>query len=543
MNTYQIDGRAYADILRGGASVLSKHINELNELNVFPVADGDTGTNMLSTVKGGLSALSSCDDGLDTVAKSFADSSLLSARGNSGVILSQIFMGIGEGLNGLKVAGARELAEAFKKGIVTSYSAVQNPTEGTILTVFRESVEYASSRLSSDATLESFFELLAEEARRSLDKTPELLPALAEAGVVDSGAAGYVFFAEGMLSALAGEISVDKIVDTEDSSPQIDVNRFTRDSKLEFGYCTEFLLRLTTDRVDPDSFDVGVVLEDLKRLSGESVVAFKNGDIVKVHVHTFDPGSILSKMQSYGEFLTVKIENMSLGHSGSEKKKSNKGYSTVTVSSGEGITALFKDMGADFVINGGQTDNPSIDDFLKAFSSCDGENIIVLPNNKNIILAAEQAAKIYEAARVFIVPTKNILQGYSALSVINPGIKDIDTLVSGATRAAEGVIDCEITRAIRDVNIDGKHISKGDYMAISQGSIRGVSDTAEDAAMLMLECEDTDLCEILTVFVGREVTDESRVSLTERIQEAYPDLEVVVYNGDQPVYDYLIAIE
>ena len=545
MNINTIDGRRYAEMLTGGAAVLSAHIKELNSLNVFPVADGDTGTNMFSTVEGGLVAVGGeVSESIGEVSRQFAHAVLLSARGNSGVILSQIFAGINDYLKDLDTVSPKELADAYKNGIKTSYASVQNPTEGTILTVFRESTEFAIANMTDSSTVEDFFRLHVEEARRSLARTPDLLPALAEADVVDSGGAGYLFIAEGMYGALTGELKADIQLPAE-SKAAVDISKFTRDSVLEFGYCTEFLLRLMTAKVDPDSFDINTVTSLLAKLGGESIVAYKQDDIVKVHVHSFTPGLILSEMQKFGEFLTVKIENMSLGHSGGEEKvkKIKKKIATVTVACGDGLSALFKDMGADYVIHGGQTANPSIEDFINAFDSFEAKDIIVLPNNKNILLAAEQAAKVYDKANIHVIPTKNFMQGYAALSLISPGISDVASIVSAATSSAESVIDGEITRAIRDVSIDGIEIHENDYMIISGGKIISTADNAEDAVMKMLEESDIDFCEIITLFVGKNVSADSRVALTDRISSEYPDLELVVYEGGQEVYDYLVAIE
>lgn len=546
MQSKTIDGKLLGLMLSGGAAMLNSHVSELNSLNVFPVADGDTGTNMYSTIEGGLAALNLEEESIGRVAASFARASLLSARGNSGVILSQIFSGLGEALCSLDVAGVPELCEAYSKGIETAYSAVQNPTEGTILTVFREATETAVANMTADSTVEDFYRIHLEEARRSLERTPELLPALAEAEVVDSGGAGYLYIAEGMYGALTGKLDA-LAVSVEHKAAAPDIDKFTRDSILEFGYCTEFLLRLTTAKVDPDSFKIKTIISDLTELSGESIVAYKQDDIIKVHVHTFTPGLILDRMQKYGEFLTLKIENMSLGHSESvkkkEKKKKKKKYATVTVATGEGLSALFSDMGADYIISGGQTANPSIEEFIKAFDSCNAENIFVLPNNKNILLAAEQAAAVYEGAKIHIIPTKNLMQGYAALSVINPTMADADIILSGAKSAMSAVIDGEITRAVRDVKIEGREIHEGDFMAISEGKIHATADSAEDAVLALLSECDTDLSEILTIFAGKEVDADRRVALTDRIAKEYPDLEITVYEGGQEVYDYLIALE
>ena len=543
MDKRTIDGKCYARMLIGGAAMLSIHAKELNALNVFPVADGDTGTNMLKTIEGGLSAVEKdASASIGEFSKQFSRGVLLSARGNSGVILSQIFAGINEVLKEQELADVSIIADAYRHGIERSYAAVQNPTEGTILTVFRESTEYATKNMSEKSTLEDFFRLHIEEAKRSLAETKNILPALAEADVVDSGAAGYLYIAEGMFQALEGhEVNYDIAERKEENAVNIDL--FTRDSVLKYGYCTEFLLRLTTSKVDPDSFDVLRIVSLLTEMGGESIVAYKQDDIIKVHVHTFAPGEILAKVQSFGEFLTVKIENMNLGHTETEKKKLPKEFAVVSVAQGDGMAVLFSQMGADRIVSGGQSENPSIEDFVEAFKACNAKNIIVLPNNKNIVLAARQAAALYTDKPVHVINTKNIAQGYAALSVITPGIKDIDSLVTSAERAAEGVIDGEITCAVRDAVVDGKNISIGDYIAISGGNIVAVENTPEDAVLSMLEANDIDLCEIITLFVGSRVSIEKRVELTERLKEIYDEYEIVVYEGGQEVYDYLVAVE
>ena len=545
MNNLTIDGKSYAKMLTSGAAMLSAHVEELNALNVFPVADGDTGTNMLKTVEGGLAEISKYNgDSIGELSSGFARGVLLGARGNSGVILSQIFAGINERLQGYSSVTASQLAEAFRGGIARSYAAVQNPTEGTILTVFRESAEYAAEKVTAESTVEEFFALHIKEARRSLEATKDILPALAEADVVDSGAAGYLCIAEGMYKALTGEELAYNATASKDSA-QIDIDSFTRDSVLEFGYCTEFLLRLMSAKVDPDAFEVDTILNILTEMGGESIVAYKQDDIVKVHVHTFNPGMIMARMQEFGEFLTVKIENMSVGHSEStvKKPKSRKKLSVVAVATGEGLTALFKSMGADVIVSGGQTSNPSIEELVEAFKLCESEDIIVLPNNKNIILAAKQAAEIYTDARVHVMNSKSLMQGYSALSVITPGITDTEALLESIQRAIAGVVDGEITAAVRDVTIDGREIHTGDYMAISGGRIVATAPSAEEAAMGMLSEADTDLCEIITLVVGKTVSEERRAALTEMLKDAYEDCEITVYDGGQDVYDYLISIE
>ena len=554
MNTKMIDGKRYAQMLLGGAGMLAIHIKELNALNVFPVADGDTGTNMLSTIEGGLAAIKNLEtDSIGELSKAFSRGILLSARGNSGVILSQIFSGINEVLEGHDRVSAQTLAQAYESGIKKSYAAVQKPTEGTILTVFRESTEYAVKYLTEDSTLEDFYRFHIERAKSSLEETKTILPALAEADVVDSGAAGYLYIAEGMQEVLEGKEVSYEMAEQKNAASTVDIDSFTRDSILEYGYCTEFLLRLTVNKTDPDKFEIAPIVELLKSMGGDSIVAYKQDDIVKVHVHTFTPGDVLAKMQAYGEFLTVKIENMNLGHTDDVKeepeqeiakpKAPKKNFAVIAVAQGDGMSALFTQMGVDRIVSGGQSANPSIEDFIDAFKECDAENIIVLPNNKNIVLAAKQAAQIYTDATVYVINTKNIAQGYSALSVITPGIKDIEALIASVENAAGGVIDGEITCAVRNTVVDGKNISVGDYISISGGSIVAVEKTPEDAVMAMLENVDIDLCEIITLFVGKSVSTEKRAELTEIIEEAYEDYELTVYEGGQDVYDYLVAIE
>ena len=541
-------------MLFGGTALLAEHADELNALNVFPVSDGDTGTNMLKTMEGGLSELEKSNESdIGKLSELFARGVLLAARGNSGVILSQIFAGINEGLENHDAVTAVELAKAYQNGIIKSYAAVQNPTEGTILTVFRESTDYAAEKLGENSTIDDFFRLHIEEARRSLAATKELLPVLAEADVVDSGAAGYLYIAEGMYNVLCGN-AVSYKYGRQEEKNAVNIDLFTRDSVLEYGYCTEFLLRLTTSKVDPDSFKIDTILSMLTELGGESIVAYKQGDIVKVHVHTFNPGEILSHAQAFGEFLTIKIENMAIGHSQAhigrpakpkklKKSHCDRNFSLVSVAQGEGISALFEKMGVDQIINGGQTSNPSIEDFISAFKECDTKDIIVFPNNKNTLLVAKQAAALFKEADIYIIETKNLMQGYSALSVITPGLTDMKALQTSAQRAAQDVIDGEITKAIRDAYVDGFTIKKGNYIAISKGNIAAVADTAENAVIKMLEATDMDMCEIITVFAGKDVSESRRAKLTEELKKTYNDCEIVVYDGGQEIYDYLLAVE
>ncbi|MBQ7355872.1 MAG: DAK2 domain-containing protein [Clostridia bacterium] len=553
MATRVLDGKLLRNMLIGAAEHIKNNKEELNDLNVFPVPDGDTGTNMTKTIEGGLLQVAELEsDSVSSVMDKFAHGLLLSARGNSGVILSQIFAGIREALEKFEKVSASELCEAYKSGVKKSYSAVSNPTEGTILTVFRESTEYAEKRIDGQTSIEDFFKMHIDEARRSLERTKEILPVLAEAGVVDSGGAGYLCIAVGMYSALTGEYNAATYRFSEQSAPAaLDFDRFTRDSEMKYGYCTEFLLRLTTKKCDPDAYSAESLAEELKSLGGESIVAYKEKDIIKIHVHIMEPGIALNCAQKYGEFLTLKIENMALGHSDTErvkekkeKKEKKRGkLATVAVASGEGICALFTDMGADEIVSGGQTANPSAEEFIEAFDRAYADDIIVLPNNKNVMLAAKQAADMYEGARVHIVPTATLMEGYGALSVITPGVTNIEKLVESATRAAKSILGGEITRAVRDVTIGGKDIERGNYIAIVNGEIVATDADREATLFGMLDAVDMDDYEIINLFAGADVSDDARVKITDELSEKYPDHEVVVYLGKQELYDFYIALE
>ena len=552
MSTKLLDGKTLKNMLIGGVENIRQNTEEINDLNVFPVPDGDTGTNMMLTLEGGVSAVAKEEfSSVGDVIEKFAKGALLGARGNSGVILSQIFAGIKEGLAKHDKVGALELCEAYRSGIAKSYASVSNPTEGTILTVFRESVEYAAERIDDSSSIEDFFKLHIDEAKRSLARTKEILPALTEADVVDSGGAGYLCIAVGMYLALTGElVAADFKPSAPAAGPELDFDRFTRDSVMRRGYCTEFLLRLSSYKVDPDNFEIESMRALLELLGGDSIVTYKEGDIVKVHVHTLDPGRVLTSAREFGEFLTVKIENMELGHSDVEgvkkkieKKAPKKPFTVLTVATGEGLCSLFSDMGADGIINGGQTSNPSTEEFVEAFDSHPADDIIVLPNNKNVMLAAKQAAEIYSGARVHIIPTFTLMEGYGALSVITPGITDIEMLCKNAERAAKSVIGSEVTCAVRDVTIDGKEIKRGDYITITNGKITSVEADRDEALLAMLRGVDMDDYELITLFVGEDVDEDARVAITEKLEESYPEMEVTVYRGEQAVYDYLIAIE
>ena len=416
MNTKFLTGDMLLEMVRSGAECLQTHCDEVNDLNVFPIPDGDTGSNMYLTIKGGANTDCSVERISDT-AESIAHNMLLSARGNSGVILSQLFAGIADGLKGLETASISDIENACKLGVARAYSSVITPTEGTILTVAKESANAINEREFN--CIEEILECGISVAKKALEKTPEQLDVLKQAGVVDSGGAGLVYIIEGMQNGLTGKKSTASLTATPEPSASINVDLFTADSELGFGYCTELLVRLQNSKCNPDEYDINTLIDFLNGL-GDSIVAFKDGTIVKLHVHTKTPQKVLEYCQQFGEFLKVKIENMQLQHNEvvaneQSKSKERKKYAVIAVANGEGIKKELTDFGADIIIDGGQTMNPSASDLIAAFDKANADTIFVLPNNGNIILAANQAAELYKKSDVRVIPSKNIGDCYSVL--------------------------------------------------------------------------------------------------------------------------------
>lgn len=551
MEVRELDGELFRKILVGGANGIRSHIDQINDLNVFPVPDGDTGTNMSRTIESGVAKISSEEHvSLSKVAEDFAKGSLFGARGNSGVILSQFFAGLCEALSNKETVSAEELAEAYRAGVERSYAAVANPVEGTILTVFRESTEYAGSHLEKDSTPEDFLKLNVEEAERSLERTREILPVLTEADVVDSGGAGYLCIAKGMYETLRDGETAETVPLSVMTHKTEDVNYdlFTTDSALTYGYCTEVLVRLQRAKGDPKDVDDRAIADELARLGCDSIVALKDGDVLKLHAHTVTPSDVLTLCQKYGEFLNIKIENMNLQHSEREAVKKTKKprtrYGVVTVATGDGLKALFQSLGADVIIDGGQTGNPAAEQFLHAFEELNAEHILVLPNNSNILLTARQAAELWEKGNVSVIPSKTIPQGYSALSVFNGASEEPDDQIRDMTMAMESVVSGEVTVAIRDSVVDGRAVKEGEYIGILDGHlVSNRGDVFETLCGMIEQIDDLGERELLTLFVGRGVDDESRVRMTERLEDAFPEMALEVLIGDQEIYEYLIAVE
>lgn len=548
-STQKLDGGMYARMLKAGAANLRAHVQTVNNLNVFPIPDGDTGDNMLLTIIGGADAAEGMEGSLSEVSRKAADGMLLSARGNSGVILSQIFEGIAEGLKGVEEADTMKFSMALKCGVQHAYNAVMEPTEGTILTVARCAGEYAAGRVSKSAV--DFADNYISEAKKTLDETPEMLPVLKKAGVVDSGGAGLIYIAEGMRNALTGEADIPEHSHAFSSGAQeLNLDLFTEDSILEYGYCTELLLRLQRSKTDPAAFNVDTVTDYLKTI-GDSVVAFKTGSIIKIHVHTMTPDKVLGFCQRYGEFLKIKIENMSLQHNNTvvdglkvAKPASDlKDYGIVAVCSGEGIKEFFTDRGADVIVDGGQCMNPSTESFLEAFRQVQAKTIFVLPNNGNVILSARQAAEMYKDANVRVIESKTIGDGYAALAMLDPGAKSADALENELKSAMEGVVTAEVSRSIRDAELDGMAVHTGDYLGFSGKELLAVSGDRKETVCETVMKQDPNCFEILMLIRGQDTDESEAEALAAMLQEKCPGKEIYVVDGRQEIYDYILIFE
>lgn len=556
MQTKTIDGQTFIKMVSGGAANLRANASIVNDLNVFPIPDGDTGENMSRTINGGLSRLD-IHDGLtlDKASRMLADGMLMSARGNSGVILSQFFAGIAKGFEGKENADLEDLANALKSGVESAYAAVNKPTEGTILTVAREAAEYAASRITADSTFTSFANDYINEMNASLRRTPELLDVLKEAGVIDSGGAGLYYIADGAIKAANGENFITSVSPEENAPKTIDTNGFDENSVMKFGYCTEFLLQLQTCKTDVKNFDLDKLKAYLETV-GDSIVAFISGTVVKVHVHTMTPGTVLDYCQQYGEFLTLKIENMTLQHNetvisnrfdekseNDKKKAEKKPYALVTTASGEGIKQTFTDLGADYVIYGGQTNNPSTEDFISAFDEVNAKTIFVLPNNSNIIMAAKQAAELYKDSDVRVVPSHNIGEGYAALTMLSYDSGDTDAIAGELEDAMQGVITGMITHSVRNADIDGVSIDKDAYIGFTDKKMLASDGNKIDTAMLLLEKLNAKSHEFLIAVFGKDMTDNEREEFTSRMSAEYPMMEVYTIDGGQEVYDLMLILQ
>ena len=548
MQTTTLSGALYAGMISSGADHLGCYRKAVNDLNVFPIPDGDTGDNMLATVYSGADAVDRDEDAdLATVASRSAHGMLLGARGNSGVILSRIFSGINKGFSGIREADLSVISRAMECGVEEAYRAVPVPVEGTILTVFSDGVRYANDRIDQNSTLESYFNDLLGEMQRSLERTPELLPVLREAGVVDSGGAGLIYIFEGMRRTLNGE-AVER-AEAHVETKKADLDAFGTDSVLTYGYCTEFLLRLQTAKGDPEAFDLPAFVDYLNSV-GNSVVAFREGSILKVHVHTMRPGDILNRCQRFGEFLTLKVENMSLQHNETElpevtvtAPKPRKKAGIVAVAAGAGLKETFLSLGTDVVIDGGQSMNPSTADFLDAFDRTNADVIYVFPNNGNVLMTAKQAKDLYPASDIRVLNTHTVGEGYAAISMMDPNAGEPDEIVAELDEIIRSVTTGFVSRASRNAEKDGVHVHAGDYIGFIGDTIYINDRDAVDTALALSESMHVENCGVLLLLIGADAALDEADALFTALTKAYPRTEIIRIDGGQPVHQYILVGE
>jgi len=553
--TYKINGAQFADMVKSGAVNLRKNAKIVNELNVFPIPDGDTGENMSRTIEGGAAALDAAkEQTISKAAEIAARGMLLAARGNSGVILSQFFEGLRKGLIGLNEIGVAELKTAFAYGVRQSYAAVVRPTEGTILTVMREACEKAKS-VADDAPLERYCSIFTDEVYASLERTPDLLPVLKESGVIDSGGAGFAYIAEGMKSALSGETALHGFEESAavDAEAAADDSKFGADSKMDYGYCTELIVQLMNSKVNAEEFDVNELIKHLENMGGDSIVAFKTGTRIKLHVHTFEPDRVMEYCRGIGEFVAVKVENMSIQHTGAVVRNrfvrptaaaKRKKYACVAVADGKGLIEQFLSLGVDRVVDGKQTMNPSTQDFITAFDAVNADVIFVLPNNSNVILAAKQAAELYKSSRVIVVDCSTLAEGYSAASMLDYTPDDADEIAKALRTAAEGVTTGLVSYAVRNCEMNGRKIKKGDFLGIVGKTLMSASDDIVKAATELLDGIDKKDKSVMIAICGGEYADGKAVAaIEEHLKKTAPDMEFYSFRGDQDVYSFIFVVE
>ena len=549
--TYEtIDGQLLKKMFEVSAKYFEKNVDFINSLNVFPVPDGDTGTNMNLTIKAAVDAIAPIDEkNLGKIIKKLSRGMLLGARGNSGVILSQIWRGMSQVLESKKVMTTQDFAEALQSGSDVAYRSVMKPVEGTILTVIRETAQDAIAIAIAEKEFVPFLEKLLVAAQKSLDGTPDLLPILKEVGAVDSGGQGLVTLFEGMLNELKG-IATDDM--TVKKAVKLDLKSFEFDDvhgEDEFGFCTEFIIRLEK----PETFNEDAVREKLSN-AGESLVLVHDEDIMKVHIHTEQPLSVFKEYSDLGEFLWIKAENMqeqvhdrqdqnvTMSETLAEQKKQEKlDIALIAVASGKGIANAFKDIGAHFVVDGGQTSNPSTQDLLNAIESIDADTYIILPNNGNIILAAEQVKSLTDK-KVEIVPSTTIPQGLAAAITFN-NLRTLTENKVSMTDAMKYVKSGEVTTAVRNTTLNGTEITEGSYLSITGKEIVASEATLTLATKKLLDKMVDEDAEIITLIEGANVSAEVKVDIQNYIETTYPDVEVEYINGEQQVYFYLISVE
>lgn len=559
MATKVIDAQLLQKAFIAGAYNLEKNKDYINELNVFPVPDGDTGSNMSLTIMAAAREVSALENpSMDELSKTISSGSLRGARGNSGVILSQLLRGFCKEIKGKKQITVSVLADGFVRAVETAYKAVMKPKEGTILTVAKGVAEKAVELSEMDMDFETLGQEILDHGNEVLKQTPELLPVLKEAGVVDSGGQGLMEFLTGAYNGLTGKAEISKPATSGGvakaqtmSSEEIDT------SHIKYGYCTEFIIMLEKEY----NAETEAKFKEFLTSIGDSLVVVSDDEIVKVHVHTNHPGLAFEKGLEYGSLTSMKIDNMREEHkekviheqdrkkaaeqeAAKEAKKDEpkKPFGFVAVSVGEGLNDIFRDLGVDHIIEGGQTMNPSTEDVLDAISKVNAETVFVFPNNKNIILAANQAAEIEEEKKVIVIPTKTIPQGISALISFDESAT-AEANQAGMEDAITAVKSGQVTYAVRDTSIDGKEIKTGDYMGIDDAGIQAVGQDITEVVKDLIGAMADEDSELLSIYYGSDVEEEKADALVEAVQAAYPDFEVETHAGGQPIYYYILSLE
>ena len=547
----KINGLVLAEMIDLGSKNLAKNAEKINSLNVFPVPDGDTGTNMnLSMSSGAKETAANVVENIGELGKSFSKGLLMGARGNSGVILSQLFRGMSQHIADKKEVNAKEFADAIQNGVSIAYKAIIKPVEGTILTVAREAAEAGLKAAENTTSVVEVMEAIYVEAQASLKRTPDLLPILKEVGVVDSGGQGLVCVYQGFVAALKGE----KIEGLESVETNVVDMQFEDDHDMDFmspedivyGFCTEFTVRLDKEKKE---FDEDKFRADMSKF-GDSLLVISDSEYVKIHVHTETPGEVFNYGQQYGELIKIKSDNMREQHREVLRKQEAKQATTpkelkeqamISISMGVGLSKVLTSMGVDYIVEGGQTMNPSTEDIMKAIKEVNAKNIFIFPNNKNIQLAAKQAAELAEE-NVFVIESKTAPQGLAAVMVFNPQAAPEENFAN-MQEVLSTVSTLEVTHAVRDTNIEGVEIKKDEFMGIRNGKIVVSNLSLNTVLEELLEKSIDEDTEIVTLYLGEESTEEYTDFLEQLIEEKYPDVEVELIESGQPVYPYIIGVE
>ena len=543
----QLDGELYKQLISYGIKNLKLHEEIINDLNVFPVPDGDTGTNMTMTLTNGFEAIRNMNGELSDLAAKFAYAVAFGARGNSGVISSQFFKGFSEQLAKNNVAEPALFIQALEQGVAEAYRSVSKPTEGTILTVVREATEHAKELYEKNEihTVLDVIDAFLDEARISLEKTPELLPVLKNAGVVDSGGAGILYFFKGMKKFMMNE-DIQELETELSEEADVDYSVFNRHTKFEYGYCTEVLLQLTEGKENFQYDEFKVSLEEM----GDSVATIYSDEKVKVHIHTMDPAQVLSYCHRFGEFLTMKLENMSVQHTHVQVKEEKEDIcehrflAIVATASDEMLEKTFKSMGVAAVIEGGQSCNPSVQDFLSAFKKANADNIIVFPNNKNVILTANQAKKLYDGANIIVINSTSMAECHSALGMIDYDSEDVDGTVNLINEIIANTDIVSISKAVRNTTYDALKITVEDYVAIDDNQIVGIGKRMEEVVYPVLEkyLED-DEKDVLTLFTGKDMKKKEIEKLVDYVEKKYIYVDCGVVETDSEIYHLILSFE